>query len=87
MMNLLVDVCGSIHGLYGEAIDLNALGDLTIYRASEVEPDHTGHWWADLALMGGPRLGPYTRRSDALGAEIAWIEQRLFGVKDRPDGT
>ncbi len=80
-MNLLVDSHGGIRCLYGESIDLNALGRVTIQRVSSVEPDNTGRWWADLKIMGGPRLGPYVRKSEALEAEIAWIEQRLFGLE------
>jgi len=34
---------------YTEALDLAALGSLSIRRASHVEPDEQGRWWADLA--------------------------------------
>jgi hypothetical protein len=86
-MKLLVDSHGGIRCLYDESIDLTTLGELRICRVSSVEPDCTGHWWADMKIMGGPRLGPYPRRSEALRAEVAWIEQRLFGIKDQPDGV
>ena len=56
-MLLRVDCRGNVHGLYGEAIDLAELGSLSIRRASWVEPDAAGRWWADLAPAGGPRLG------------------------------
>ena len=32
-----------------------------IRRASHVEPDEAGRWWADLSPVGGPRLGPFAR--------------------------
>jgi hypothetical protein len=80
-MRLLVDVRGQVRCLYAEAIDLSALGELSIRRASHVEPDRHGRWWADLAPLAGPRLGPFLHRSEALQAEAAWIDAYLF---DRP---
>jgi hypothetical protein len=74
-MQLLVDRHGTVHCLYGETIDLNALGSLAIRRASYVEADDSGRWWADMAPVGGPKLGPFGRRSEALGAETQWLEQ------------
>jgi hypothetical protein len=74
-MQLIVDRHGIVHAIYGEAIDLAVLGGLTIRRASRVEPDEQGRWWADLAPVGGPALGPYPRRSEALAAERLWLEQ------------
>ena len=76
-MQLVVDRRGTISGVYGEAIDLACLGDVSIQRASHVEPDAQGRWWADLAPVGGPTLGPYGRRSDALTAELTWLEEHL----------
>ena len=55
-------------------IDLAALGAPRITRASHVEPDESGRWLADLAPVGGPVLGPFERRSEALEAEVAWLE-------------
>jgi hypothetical protein len=83
-MKLLVDPSGGVRCLYSEVIDLATLGELSIRRVSRVEPDRTGRWWADLKILGGPRLGPYPRRSQALRAEVAWVEQLLFGSKDQP---
>lgn len=76
-MDLIIGPGGQVRCLYGEAIDLAALGPLTIARASFVEPDSSGNWWADLAPVQGPCLGPFLRRSDALQAEQAWLEPNL----------
>jgi len=73
-MDLIVDPAGTVRGLYDEAIDLSSLGGLTIRRASHVEPDASGRWWVDLSPVGGPRLGPFGRRSEALEAESRWLE-------------
>jgi hypothetical protein len=73
-MRLWIDPGGAVRGLYDEAIDLAALGPLAIRRASHVEPDGQGRWWAELSPVGGPRLGPFDRRSQALDAERDWLE-------------
>jgi hypothetical protein len=77
-MRLRIDITGQVRCLYGEAIALGELGVLTIRRASHVEPDAAGRWWADLAPLEGPRLGPFVCRSEALQAEHAWIDAYLF---------
>jgi hypothetical protein len=77
-MQLVVSRLGLVQCLYTEAIDLSALGALTITRASHVEPDADGRWWADLAPVRGPRLGPFDRRSQALAAESRWLERHCL---------
>ena len=78
-MQLLILPGGIVRCLYGETIDLASLGLVQIQRASHVEPDGQGQWHADLGPVGGPRLGPFLRRSDALAAEEKWlIEHWLF---------
>ena len=76
-MQLLIDSSGILRCLYDEAIDLAALGQLKIERASQVEPDSTGNWHADLAASGGPVLGPFAQRSQALAAERDWLEANM----------
>jgi len=73
-MHLVVAPDGTARAIYGEEIDLAALGRPTIARASHVEPDSGGLWLADLRPVGGPVLGPFALRSEALGAEVAWLE-------------
>jgi hypothetical protein len=75
-MQLIVDQRGGVHCLYGETITLAALGDLAIRRASLVEPEGA-EWFADLSLVQGPKLGPFSLRSEALRAEVEWLERRL----------
>ena len=78
-MQLLFTPNGSIRCLYGEEIDLAALGSPTITRASHVEPDQHGRWLADLSPVGGPLLGGFDHRSQALAAEQAWLEANWLG--------
>ena len=66
-MVLVVEPGGRVRCRYGEAIDLAALGTLSIQRASHVEPDGAGAWWADLSPAGGPP-GPRAVRLDVAGA-------------------
>ena len=76
-MILIIGASGIVTGLYSEVIDLGQLGALKITRASHVEPDEHGRWWADLQPVGGPKLGPFTIRSLALAAERDELERRL----------
>lgn len=32
-----------------------------------------GKWWADLLPVGGPVLGPFDKRQEALDAETEWL--------------
>jgi hypothetical protein len=79
VMQLLIDPSGQVRCLYSEVIDLTLLGELCVRRASHVEPDDAGRWFADLAPVSGPKLGPFSRRSAALQAESAWLDQFLVG--------
>ena len=71
------DTDGSAQAVYNEAIDLGDLGHVQIERASHVEPTDDAEWTADLAPVGGPVLGPFPLRSEALNAEIAWLDSWL----------
>ena len=73
-MQLIIEPDGSVRCVYTETIDLAALGRLTISRGSHVEPDEEGRWFADLAPVGGPQLGPFRHRSEALIAETEWLD-------------
>jgi hypothetical protein len=75
-MDLLIDSKGIIQCVYSEAIPLAELGTALIRRASHVEPDAQGRWWADLSPVAGPTLGPFAARSHALAAEQHWLETR-----------
>ncbi len=74
-MELLIRPGGLVRCVYGEAIDLHVLGQPHITRASTVEPDAEGQWWADLSRVQGPRLGPFRQRRPALDAEQQWLSR------------
>jgi len=72
-MQIVIDAQGGVRCVYSETVDLAQLGRMTIARGSHVEPDAAGKWHADLAPVGGPKLGPFGRRSEALAAEARWL--------------
>lgn len=73
-MQLLIDPHGQVRCMYAETIELARIGTVLIRRASHVEPDSSGQWWASLTPVGGPQLGPFPQRSQALAAEHGWLE-------------
>ena len=72
-MEIVVAPGGIARCVYAEAIDLARLGEVDVRRASHVEPDGNARWRADLSPVGGPNLGPFRRRSEALAAEGEWL--------------
>ena len=82
-MQMMIDPSGTVRCVYDEAIDLAAIGTLEISRASHVEPDELGRWIADLAPVGGPSLGPFDQRSQALAAEQQWLDEHWLGAGTR----
>lgn len=75
VLDLVVGLDGAVSCIYDELLDLRQIGTLSITRASHVEPDANGDWWAGMGPSGGPVLGPYGSRSEALAAERAWLSR------------
>lgn len=80
-VEICVEADGSLNFVHDDRVTgaVAALGDLRIQRASHVEADAAGCWWADLAPVGGPKLGPYPpgQRHQALADEVAWLHRQL----------
>ena len=72
-MELVVGCDGGVRCIYDETLDLREIGKLQITRASHVEPDRDGFWWADMGPVDGPVLGPFKNRTEALQAERGWL--------------
>jgi hypothetical protein len=64
--------------IYTESISLQSLGAIRISRASHVESDGAGNWWADLSPSHGPVLGPFPQCSLAMHAEHDWLVQHVI---------
>ena len=70
---LRIEPDGTIRFLWDDALaPLLELGESGIARASQVEPEGK-LWFADLHPAGGPRLGPFALRGEALQAERDWL--------------
>jgi hypothetical protein len=78
-MELVVGLEGGVKCIYDETLDLRALGKLQITRASHVEPDFDGNWFADMGPAEGPVLGPFESRGEALAGEREWLLSRASG--------
>jgi hypothetical protein len=77
-LRLVVSPNGTLSAIAPDNLTfLATLGQLDIKRVSNVEPDANNQWNADLSPVGGPILGPFEDRKDALAAEVAWLEPRL----------
>jgi len=87
-MQLVIEPGGVVRCIYSEMLDLSAPGSPAISRASHVEPDQQGRWLADLSPVGGPTIGPFNHRSEALAAEQQWLERHWLGdTQDRPPAS
>ena len=74
-MQIVIDAQGNGRCIYDETIPLAELGRIKIRRGSHVEPLSSGRWVANLSPVGGPILGPFAFRSQALTAERRWLEK------------
>ena len=86
-MELVVGCDGVARCIYDEALDLREIGKLQITRASHVEPDGDGYWWADMGPVDGPVLGPFRSRTEALGAEREWLASNLIEASCHDSAT
>jgi hypothetical protein len=71
-LRVVINPSGGYSFVYSDSLaPLVRHGKVT--RASHVEPHEGGGWTADMRPMGGPVLGPFPLRSDALTAERDWL--------------
>lgn len=79
--NLVVEEDGTLTGIYNDDLaDLLAQGQATVRRASHVEPAPGGGWEADMSPVGGGVLTGFALRSEALAAEVAWLNENVLHV-------
>jgi hypothetical protein len=80
-VTVLITPAGAVRFLHDDRLaPLYAEGAAQLRRASHVEPTPDGRWTADLAPVGGPHLGPFALRQQALDAERAWLDTHLAGL-------
>ncbi len=75
-MKITLLVGASVEAIYADdAVELlKDLGNVSIRRASHVEPEEDG-WYADMSPVGGPKLGPFSTRSRAIQSEVQWLQR------------
>lgn len=73
---------GTVRGIHSDISQeiAQAIGTIHIKRASHVEPTLDGRWTADMTPSGGPVLGPFQTRSEALEREVEWLEANDLGM-------
>lgn len=80
-MKIKINPDGTINILYTEDICMEELGKVdSIKRLFHVEPTQDNKWIA-AANTGTSEcviLGPFDKRSEALDAEVAWIEDNVL---------
>jgi hypothetical protein len=89
-MNITIQPNGMMTYIYNDdMLDLMEEGTSTTRRVSHVEPDTSRsngiRWTADMSPVGGPMLGPYRSREDALEAEVRWLEGKDLNRNSRGD--
>jgi hypothetical protein len=70
---IVIDSGGVLKMVFDDRFDPRYVGEMTIRRGSHVEPTTEGRWTADLSPAGGPILGPFDSRKEALDAEVIWL--------------
>lgn len=71
---IVVGPSGAVRSIYAESFNWDAFGSPVIERASHVEPSRSNQWFADMSPVGGPQLGPFTCRSEAILGELQWLQ-------------
>lgn len=87
---LVIGPGGNVRAIYFDDLTeiMSAVGGTpAVRRASHVEPTDDGRWTADMGPSGGPVLGPFARRQQALDAEVQWINDNVLSdVEGGGDG-
>ena len=75
-MTLLIQPDGRLEFVWSDQLaTFRDLGQTSIKRASHVEGTEDGRWTADMGPSGGPVLGPFELREQALTAEREWLAE------------
>ena len=76
-MQIVIKPTGVFICIYSDALDYGEFGKPQIRRASHVEPDERGLWFANMSPINGPMLGPFNKRNEALDAELEYANMML----------
>lgn len=81
-MVIMITPDGTVRHIYSDdfvEMDAALNPERNVTRASHVEPDAEGNWVADMSPVGGPMLGPFIKRAEALACEVNWLERNNLG--------
>ena len=84
-MQIVIKPTGVFISIYNDAIDYGEFGKPQIRRASHVEPDKSGRWFADMSPIDGPKLGPFDKRNEAIDAELEYVNNMLADCEPRDE--
>lgn len=80
-VEIMIAPDGTIAFIHNDSVteQLRQVGDVSIKRASNVEPTENGQWNVDMTPVGGPERLPETfdRRSDALASEVQYLKEHF----------
>ena len=82
MSKLAISPYGEITAIWSDdLVSLVQQGNATIERVSDVEPTHYAQW---VVKMRDGHVIPraFAHRSEALAAEVAYLEKQLFSLTD-----
>ena len=83
-LKLLVRTDSTVQAIYSDELAplIDKASHVEVRRASFVEPDPDGGWTA--TMQDGTKLGPFRLRSEALAAEIRYLDSKLFPQVEAP---
>lgn len=85
-LKLKISKSGEITYIYNDLLaGLAQNNGASIRRVSHVEPTADGKWEAQM-LDFNVTLGPFRLRSEALEAEMQFLDEKLFGMKGMENG-
>ena len=76
-MQIIVKPTGVFISVYDDAFDYGDFCKPQIRRVSQIEPDDSGGWIADLSPINGPKLGSFDKRNEAIEAELEYVNAML----------
>lgn len=81
-MFIVISPTGRARFIYSDevALALAGSGEARTVRASHVEPAGS-QWTADMSPVGGPVLGPFVTRQEALEEEVKWLEEKSLPTR------
>jgi hypothetical protein len=85
-IDVFIHADGTVKFLYYDELKpLLSIGPAQVARASHVDPELNSDglfWFADLAPVSGPKLGPFDTRTEAIAAEVLWLTTNYLNKQD-----